>query len=241
MAWLGRDPAFFLHCELARILPSVRSRYEIRSYILNICCGQATGYRAVGQLLETNWRKNQGAWIMPSTHPLDSAAVQGLDSWPTDRPRPGRWSPHPVNIRYFEKILALGARLGVPVFWVLPPHYQHLDRYFDQPNWNGLYREFARERLSRFSNLIVIDGTRSNYDRDAMVDVSHLNREGAVSYSLALGKIINEYFVAQIKNSLRWVELPAFQKPTTPLVVEDMEQTASRLAGRNDAVGRLIR
>ncbi len=232
MAWMGGNPDFFFHYGLAWTLPSVRARYEIRSNILAAFRGEATNLRAAASLTNRNWKVNRGAAIMPSDRQLPASSVQILDAWPDKRPRPGQWLSHPINTVYLDKFLDIAAERAIPVFWLLPPHYRMFDRYYDQPNWSGLHREFIRQRLARYTNLVIVDGTHANYDRTVVMDVSHLNRNGAVAYSIALGDILRDHLSNQTKPASRWIELPAFCEPPTDAPVEDLAQSSQAIMSR---------
>jgi len=232
MAWMGRKPDFLAHYALAWVLPSVRGRFEIRTHILAAVRGEASNFRHAANLSNRNWKANRGAFIFPPTYQLSADSVKELDSWPPEAPRPGRWSSHPVNAAYLDKFLDLAAERKIPVFWLLPPHYRMLEHYFDQPNFNGALREFARGRLTRYPSLVVIDGTRANYDRAVVMDVSHLNRNGAVAYSIALGDILRDRLTAGSATSPRWIELPAYREPPAEAPVEDMAQSITEITKR---------
>ena len=225
MAWVGRNPEFLMHYVVASTLPSVRARYEIRSNILSALRGLTAPYRAAARVSARNWKANRGATIIPADQQLSAASTQILDSWPEDRPRPGQWTSHPVNTFYLDKFLELAAQRKIPVYWILPPHYRMFERYFDQPNWSELQHQFARQRLVRYPNLVIIDGTHANYNREVVMDVSHLNRNGAVAFSLALGDVLNKHLGSNLQAETRWVELPAFQEPPVDAPVEDLAQS----------------
>lgn len=232
MAWVGGNSDFLAYYALAWALPSVRGRFELRNLVCALLNGGKTDYRALAATSDRNWKANRGAFIMPATHQLPAASVQFLDTWPEDKPRPGRWSSHPVNTVYLDKILDLAAARGIEVFWILPPHYRMFDRYYDQPNWYALQRRFTRDRLERHPNVVVIDGTHGNYARDVVMDVSHLNRVGAVAFSTALGDIVRERLSRKTPTAPRWLDLPAYASPAGEGPVEDLAQTINRAARR---------
>jgi len=232
MAWMGRKPDFLAHYGLAWVLPSVRGRFEIRSNILAATRGETTNLRPAANFNDRNWRVNRGAAILPSSRQLDAQSVAGIDSYPAEAQVPGKWSCDPVNAAYLDKFLDLAAERGIPVFWLFPPHYRMLERYFDRPNWGGLHRKFAQERLDRHPNLVVIDGSRANYDRTAVMDVSHLNRRGAVAYSIAVGDILRDRLTARAGSTPRWVDLPPFDEPPTEAIVEDLAQSITAVTRR---------
>lgn len=215
MAWLGRDPDFLAGYVAAAILPSVRCRFEIRNQILGLLRGRLTPFRVEARRADRSWRQHGGTTIRPATEQLAAEAVAGIDSWPATAPVPGQWSCHPTNAIYLDRFLDLAAGRGIPVFWVFPPHYRMLERYFDRPNWSGLQRQFARDRLDRYSNIVVVDGIHAHYDRDLLIDVSHLNQGGAAAFSTALGSIIRDHLARPAAAGPAWVELPAIGAPSS--------------------------
>ena len=226
LAWVGRNPEFLFQCGLAYALPSYRGRHEIRTTITAAFRGESTRFRSISNLTNRNWKANRGAAILPATRRLDPATVRDLDAWPEDRARPGQWSAHPVNEVYLDKFLDLADARGIPVFWLLPPHYRMIERYFDQPNWHGLRRAFIEARIGRHPNLVVVDGTHAGYGESVVMDVSHLNRDGAVAYSLALGGILADRLAQADPAAPRWIDLPAFREPPADAPVEDLAQTS---------------
>ena len=225
MAWVGRDADFFAHFSLAWALPSVRGRYEIRNHLLAMVRGEPTNLRVAGKLSDRNWKANRGASILPSSFQLTTQSSHDFDVCPPAVPVPGDWVCKPANAIYLSKFLDLAAARQIPVFWLFPPHYRMLERYFDRDNWAGAQRQFARDHIQRYPNLVVIDGLHGDYDRTVVMDVSHLNRRGAVAYSRAVGEILRDQLRAGVGSMTRWVELPAFAEPPEPAPVEDLAQS----------------
>lgn len=232
MAWLGRNPRFLAYAGLSAVFPSVRGRYEIRSNILAATRGEATSFRVAANLSNRNWKANRGALIVPSTHQLSALSVQVIDSTPPEAKIPGRWKAHRVNTAYLDKLLDLAQERQIPVFWLFPPHYQMLERYFERPNWSGIQRDFARKRLDRYPNLIIIDGLHAGYDRSVVMDVSHLNRNGAIAFSTAIGDILRDRLTSGLAGSSRWIELPAYREAATDARVEDLAQSTLEVIKR---------
>ncbi len=227
MAWIGRQPNFFAHYCLAWALPSARGRFEIRSNIMAATRGETTTLGDAASLYDRNWKVNRGASILPATCQLSPSAVTDIDAWPPKAPITGQWTCEAANATYLDKLFDLAAARQIPVFWVFPPHYRNFDRYLDRPNWCGAWRQFARERLDRYPNIVAIDGLHANYDRTAVTDVAHLNRRGAVAFSTAVGDILRQRLASRAPNAPRWIELPTFTEPPAESPVEDWTQSVA--------------
>ncbi len=227
MAWIGGQPNFFAHYCVAWALPSARGRFEIRSNIMAATRGETTYLAAAGSLYDRNWKVNRGAYILPVTQQLSPLAVVDIDAWPAEAPIPGQWTCEAANATYLDKLFDLAATQRIPIFWLFPPHYRNLDRYLDRPNWCGLWRHFARQRLDRYPNMVVIDGLHANYDHTVVTDVAHLNRRGAVAFSIAVGDILRDRLANHTPGGSRWVELPVFTEPPAESPVEDWTQSVA--------------
>ena len=84
----------------------------------------------------------------------------------------------------------------------------------------------------RYRNLVVVDGSHSEYDRTEVMDVSHLNRRGAVVYSMMLGDIIRARLGAGPAEATRWLELPRFAATATAAVIEEIAQSPAEVTSR---------
>jgi hypothetical protein len=65
LALSARDARFFAAWLVARMLPSYRARFEVRSAALAALRGESGSSRKTMQMLLRNWRNNQGAQVLP--------------------------------------------------------------------------------------------------------------------------------------------------------------------------------
>src|SRR5204862_7717588 len=102
---------------LGRLLPSLRSRPEIRSNLLASLRGETDRLPEINRILWRNWAVNAGANVA-SLH----SRYQG--ELPQDVERnlhPGVFHVNRANAEGIERLLRLAARRHVRVFWLLPP------------------------------------------------------------------------------------------------------------------------
>ena len=232
MAWAQRDGHFLGAFGCAWLLPSARCRWEIRTAIGDACRGAGTPYRQQAVVNNRHWMVNRGAFIQPSTvqmNPIEADAIDRLT--PEDR-RAGRWEAKAINVTYLDRFLDLAARRQIPVYWLLPPRYRSTERINEQPNRHGLQRQFVRERVARYPNITVVDGLTSGYGREMLIDAYHVNRRGAVAWSLALGQVLRDRLDRPMPADpgARWLELPRIAGPPAETLVEDTLESAARVA-----------
>ena len=103
LAWTARDPDFFTRTVLARLLPSVRDRREVRANILAVLWGGGESMRQYNAPLRRNVRANLGAKVIPK-NPLfrGEIALPLRQSLLTDS-----WACTPVNSAYVRRFLEL--------------------------------------------------------------------------------------------------------------------------------------
>ena len=111
-------PSEFIASTLAgRLLPSLRSRLEIRSDLLAALCGDAGPLRDINRALWRNWTVNDGANValpQPSYEgKLTAKDVQNL--------HPDVFFADKSNALAIDRMLQLAQRHKIPVFWLLPP------------------------------------------------------------------------------------------------------------------------
>ena len=150
-----------------------------------------------------NWNKNDGAFVLP-----DRNDPPGGDPRPADLERYGYQPPavttHPVNHAYITRFLGLAAENGVPVFWVLPPLHPEVQARRERFGRDAAAVAYARSLLARYPGLKVIDGRHAGYTPEALHDMTHLSRTGAVAFTDVVGRTIRD------RGGPRWVELPRY-------------------------------
>lgn len=215
------DPAFFGGTLLARHLPTVKERHDLRSSILGALTGvPVRQWRGEIPTYRRNWKQNDGAQLMPDG---DSPAIEPAE-W--ERKLYPRWAPDPTNVAYLDRFLALAASAGVPVIWLLPPIQPSLQARTEASGFDAEYTAFVRSVAGRFAGLTVLDARRSGFEAAEFNDGIHLKRPGALRLSAALGRTIRAG-----PGGDRWVRLDAGSPRSIEFPIEDVGQSAVAIAG----------
>jgi hypothetical protein len=246
LAWAVGDGRFLAESALARVLPSLRTRHDVRAGVLAALGGRARDAVDALPVYLRNWKRNRGAQPMtprddpPGTDPRTSE-IRSAGY------RPGFWACHGVNAAYFVRFLQLAGSRGVPVFCVLPPIHPEVQALRDRYGRDADLTRYVRGLSRWFPNLTVVDGRHAGYPAEAVADMTHLSRPGAVAFSDALAGVIGERLerrkaraasrAGQAPPAERWVELPRWRAGAAAdveavVAVEDVAQTVLALAKR---------
>jgi hypothetical protein len=227
LAWRTRDPAFAAALSVPSLIPSWSFRDAVRTAVALESHVAPNGGEERDDLrvFERNWRLNRGAQVAPRHF----VPIEGALSQPSER---GDWSwrPHPTHAFYVERFLRLAQSQGTPVFWVLTPAMSEWRERIERAGMSRAYREFIQDYLSRFPGLTILDGHNLAWDRWAFRDPIHLNRDGALSLSVAVADSIRPRRGGSANES-RWIELGRIEQPPPSEfqnLLEDLDQ--SRLA-----------
>jgi hypothetical protein len=233
LAWRSCDPKLVLAIATRWLCPSWRAREQVRADVINVLYpgARATDPGDDRRVFERNWVFNRGAQVAPRGF----VSVEGAQLEP---PSPGSrdWKPHRTNVLYVERFLQLAESHGVPVFWVLAPATTAWREKHRKSGVIDAYQALARRCLARFPGLTVLDGLSLSWDEGAFRDPIHVNRDGAVALSIAVGDAVSAH-LGTAEEQPRWISLAA--APSAGLSqafrddIEDIEQ--SRLA-----VGRIV-
>jgi hypothetical protein len=208
LALAGRRPDFLARMVLSHALPSYKVRGQVREAVLLALEGKARPEPMGLPVLWRNWRRNDGAMVLD-----DRADPPGKDPRPADLERenyrPTFWACHPVNDAYVARFLDRAAAHKIPVFWLLPPYHPEVERRREAYGHYGRYLAYVRGLADRYPHLTVIDGRRAGYPPEALSDMTHLSRTGAIAYSDAVGRLLRERLGAPAAAG-RWVNLPRF-------------------------------
>jgi hypothetical protein len=229
LAWTLRDPGLFGSLALARLLPSVKDRFEIRAQILSALRGEATDRR--GELLShvRNWTVNRGAHIVPT-----GPRVPGDDLPLAPDLYPPTWRCDPATDSYVHRFLGLAARHGIPVFWLVPPFSPEVQARRAQQGLDDQFSRYLHSVQAGYPNVVVVDGRDAGYDRTVHADPIHLNSTGASAFSLQVAEVLAHHLAAT--GGPRWVDLPRHRDGPVDAAVEDVAQ--SRLAVQQGALRR---
>ena len=216
LAWTARSPRFFAAMAVAKVLPSYKARWEIRSSVVAALGGQTGSSRTEIRLRQRNSEQNRGAQVLPLVDGPDPRAghIAGY--------LPAPWKSHPLNADFADKFLALAGSRGIPVYWLLPPYYPGIQDRREAGGWDAAYMAFLRRLQARHANLVVIDGRHAGYAANALFDLTHLNRVGAVAFSDSVAGVLRDRLEHPSESPNRWVEIPAYRPPLNALDVEDV-------------------
>ncbi len=228
-----RDPDFFLSIMLAELFTSYKERHEIRASIMAAVRGESSSRRHQIAIFQRNWRQNDGAQLM-----CDSTVAPPIDVDYWANMLYSKWDPNPINLGYLDRFLKLARSHQITVFWVLPPIHPIVQTKTDESGFNESYTHFVEQVLARFPETMVVDARHSGFQADEFMDGVHLDRNGAVRLSEALGKILGNPVPSDTIN--QWVTLEAGQAGPVNLKIEDICQSTTYLEEK-DAESRRVR
>lgn len=231
LAWSARRPAFLARTVVAKAVPTVRMRYEIRGAVVAALRGEPMGARQfVPPSLVRNLRVNRGGVLCPP----HQDRIANLDDW-ASRNCPPAWTCHPVNRLYLERLLTLTTERRIPVFWLLPPYEPELQARCESSGFDSRHDAFVWRVAADYPNVTVVDGRRSGCGPDDFLDPHHLARSGAAAFSTGVAGVVAAALESPPK-AARWVSLPADQARRIDVPLEDLEQ--SKLAVRSELAVR---
>jgi hypothetical protein len=223
LARAGRDVEFLGRVALAKILPTLRLRPEVRTNVLAALHGEDQGDKHhVPPFLRRNMEVNRGGLLCPPTPGLD----KDLDAW-SKTYFPARWSCHPIHEVYIRRLLRLAASRQIRVFWLLPPLQPALQEHCERSGFDARHVEFVRGYQAKYPNVTVLDGRHAAYDPRVFFDPHHLARDGAAVFSSDVAMTVRRAIDSD-PTLPRWVNLPSYGKRRIDGPLEDVEQ--SRLA-----------
>jgi hypothetical protein len=219
LCWMARDPALLAAISLARLLPSVQCRSEVRAYVQLMLRGEKSDRAGIMLLLFRNWNFNKGAMIDPKRWFFDNSGIADAER------NTSAWRPDPVNVHYFHAFLDLAARHRIRVVWLLPPVSPGTQIIWEARGDESLFDRFIREQLRRHPHVVVVDSRHSGYKATEFHDQVHVDRDGALSLSLGVGNLLARGGLDPDRGT-RWVQLPAFQYPTPAVPLEDLRESS---------------
>ena len=222
------SPDFFAATMLARFVPTIKERHDIRATIYAwVKCLPSPSRRGEIPSYLRNWKLNQGAQLMPDgpSPPIDPV------HWEVSLYR--TWAPDPVNLAYLDRFLALARSAGVPVAWLLPPNQPSLQARTGASGYEADYTRFVRQVAARFPNVTVVDARHSGFEAAEFNDGIHLKRPGALRLSEALGDLLRAGPLPG-----RWVTLDAGSPRPLAWPIEDVGQSAMALQRDQAALRR---
>ena len=209
------------------LLPSYRSRHEVRSNLLAALRGEADPLGGINRTCLRNWILNDGANVAAKNPAFDGAVGQGdAKAFLTHV-----FHCHRVNAEYIRRFLDLAAARRVRVYWLLPPLSPGLQDLRDRSGADDGYGRFARALQARYPGLTILDARHSNYDHSLFVDATHLDGQGAYTLSRDVGDFLRRD-LADGSDGPRWVDLPDYRECPVEVALEDVEQSRQAVGTR---------
>ena len=206
LAWHARDASFLASTLVARVVPSVRRRSDLRGRIVAALNGSSKPEERIEVAAHLrNWEINLGAQLSPP-----NPSFGGV---PTDQDQKdymiNKWWCDKINNLYIEKFLDLTRSRGITVFWLAPPIGPELQAARERGGSDRAHTKFIADFQRRFRNLVVLDGRGSRFPQSRFVDLVHLDREGAPVLSDAVGEAIAAVFAGRRREG--WIVLPRYR------------------------------
>jgi hypothetical protein len=205
---------------LGRLLPTFRSRLEVRDALLAALRGEVPPMRPINRVCRRNWRVNDGANV-GARNPAFTGEV-GPDEHRMLLSH--LWYCHRANAAHVRRLLDLTAARGIRVYWLLPPLSPQLQARREQSGAEAGYLRFIQSMHARYRHLTIVDGRHASYDHTLFVDATHLNGQGANTLSTDLAALLDRDRAALVPGP-RWVDLPAYRPRPVIVPLEDVEQS----------------
>lgn len=229
LSWNARDARFFATIMLARLLPSLKDRHEIRKRTIEALQGKKDPHIGLVAMVRT-LKMNQGAKIVPKSKEGPAAALPAEDLECV----PNSWACDPLNEAYTRAFFELADLRGIQVVWLIPPARSDLQELRERNGLDRDYNAFARRMQSRYPGVTIVDATQSGYPAEMFIDGMHLDRDGALALSLELAEVLSQKH--------QWVHLPKTRAQPRGLAVEDLGQSVEAILKMSDSGrGRLLR
>ncbi len=222
----ARDGSLFARLALASGLPSIRCRYELRSFVANRLAGRPASQWTIVAAHWRNWRANRGAQPAAKQPDFHGDAAR----WPAEL-YPATWAPHSVNAEFLDRFLDLAASRAIPVYWLVPPFSPEVQSRREGLGLDDAFTDFLERTAGPRANLTVVDGRRSAYGTAVHHDPIHLDREGAVRLSTDLAAVVANG-LARPGSRPRRIDLPTYRDPPPGWDVEDLDQSLAAVIDR---------
>lgn len=222
LGWIAGRTQLGLAMLTARLLPSLRSRLEVRSTVLSALQDRADPIREINRMLWRNWSVNGGANVAM----LDSPYRGELSPETRENLHPDRWYVDRTNAEGIEYLLRLARERGIRVFWLLPPISRGLQQWRERSGAEAKFEQFVRSFQDRYPRVVtVLDARGVAAEPSLYVDATHLSGRGAIVLSRAVGCVLKvEQTHGARGHADAWITLhdpPA--QPEPPL--EDVERS----------------
>jgi hypothetical protein len=217
LAWTARDPSFFASTTLARYLPTLAARPEIRAAILDRLRGEVGSIQSLLLAHQRNLDHNAGAFVQRRATPYQGEVTPYLAGMYLNP----AWSADRVNVIYLRRLLDLCKSRRIPVYWLIPPLVPELQARRESVGLEEAYNRFARRIQRSYPDLTILDARKSGYQPPVFSDAAHLDFPGAVAMSAEVGRIVK---AGRVGGS-RWIDLPAYHEQPVEPRLEDIAQS----------------
>lgn len=239
LAWVGLwagDGDFVARVALAKVVPTVKARAEVRSAIVAQLGGAPLPEYAAVPAARRNWAVNRGSHLAapapefqgeaePEYFPIENAAIF-----------PPRWRCHPTNAIAIDRLLKLAASRGIRVVWVVPPFSPRVTEGRRRVGSDRAFTRFVVAILARYPGVTLADARDGGYPHRVFRDSVHLDARGATALSASLGDAL-----ASSRPGAAPVDrlaLPPYRDPAVPPLDEDTNWSALALESRAAGVRR---
>ena len=223
MARALRDPDIFTSAAVAKTLPTLYYRHDVRAWVAAAFDGRDYSHEMGNLLQMRNLNRNHGARVCeknPAYRGEVSAILRGFllgDVRPCD----------PDESLYIHRLIDLAAAHGVRVCWVIFPFAPALQSEREAKGLDAAYTGIVRE-FTGHPNLVVLDARRSGYNASVFTDASHLDLEGSATLSNDVADVL-----LRAADSPNWVFLPPFRKTSIDVSIETVDETYTALFERS--------
>lgn len=207
MAWTLRDASFFASTVLGHAMPSVGNRLQIRKAIAGALRGESSSLRYYNVLFAHNKKQNEGSLVHRRKPDYRGEVTPNLSKIFL----PASWAVDDLNARYLRRFVALAGSRGIEVYWVIPPLAPELQARRDRSGLEEPYDRFIRSVQAEHANLVVLDARKSGYQVDVFTDAAHLDLQGALAWSTAVGDVLAAR-KGRPAETPRWVKLPPYRE-----------------------------
>jgi hypothetical protein len=224
IAWRSQNSDFLAAILLARLFPSLKSRFEIRNNVMAAFRGQSASARFEGRLVVRNWEANRGTSVIPRNLEFEARhRGETIQSAPRPPSREGL-ARAPRRGSYTQRFFDLAAAHDIRVFYLLPPVPPHTQESWIRSGIDEGKTRHVCELQADYPNLIVLDARRSGYTIDAFLDDVHLNAHGVSALSGDVASVMNRY-LTEPATARVWVDLPPYQRRDMDPWLEDINQS----------------
>jgi hypothetical protein len=230
---LAGKTTFGVELLVARLLPSVRSRLEVRSQLMAALGGTNDPLSEINRVLWRNWSTNGGANVAS----LHSGYRGELSPEIQDRLHPDRWYVDRSNAEGIDRLLHLAEKRDVRVFWLLPPISPGLQAWRDRSGSEAKYEEFLRSYLARYPRTVtVLDARGVVADPSSFIDATHLAGRGAIVLSRVVSATLRDELSPSPRGPRKpWLKLdPPAHDLAHPdeALLEDVDRSGEIVRGR---------